>query len=168
MRRYLVGTILAVAGVTAAQAQNPQQLDVRGGIWLPVDSTLRDVANIWAGIGVDVHFPTHFLKNAETVLSVDYLTHSLGGSKGNIFPINLNAYFTVPHGDQTLYYGFGAGAVIADVRSTSKTVFGLRGVLGLNINDEWFIEANYFWSDKYDDVNSSRASGLAGYIGFRF
>lgn len=171
MRRFwtYAGAIaLGLAAIGANAQTNQQQLAARGGLWLPFDSTLKDIANIWAGFGLDVHVPTAFTKNSELVLSADYLTHSVGGSRGNVFPLTVNAHFFAPYGDQTMYYGIGAGAFVADVRSASKTVFGLKGTIGLNINEEWFFEVSYFWSDRYDDVNDSRVDGIAGYVGFRF
>jgi hypothetical protein len=157
-------------GVFAPQtfAQNEESLSIRGGLWLPVDTTVKDVATIWFAAGVDVHLSTAFLPNSETVLSADYLTHSLGATPGNIFPLTINEYFYRPYGLHRAYFGLGAGAFVTDVKgSPSKTVFGLKGTLGVELDFRWFAELDYFWSDRFDTGTGARVNGIAAYIGFK-
>jgi hypothetical protein len=171
MRRLaILGVCVAAVAVLSVQsgAQFQPTVTVRAGAWLPVDSTVRDVATIWSAFGIDYHLQTEFFASSNTAISVDYLTHSLGATPGNVFPITLNQYIYQEYGYERMFVALGAGAFVADVGGPSKTVFGLKATFGVELTEDWQFEVSYFWSDVYDNVNDARVNGPAAYVGYRF
>ena len=159
-------TVMAAFIPLAAAGQYTMAL--RGGLFLPSEDALKTKASQWLALGFDVHLTTTFLEGSDTVVSVDYLSHALGGTRGSAWPIMLNQFFYTPMGFGRMYWGIGAGATVADITTASKTVFGLKGTLGMELNTEWFVEASYFWSDEYDPATDGRVNGVAFYLGYRF
>ncbi len=167
-------TVVATSGVAGAQ-YNQTKLDVkpagvtfRGGAVLPVDNKLRDVSNLFIGLGAEYMFTHQFLSNSETYLSIDWFGKSSSGEKGNLFPVCLNQRFytgSSRYGTGRSYYFVGAGVTFIDVgNSTDK--LGVRGGVGTEIGPSVILEVAGYLSGKDSDGVSGTAVGA--YIGYRF
>lgn len=170
MRRFCFAfvTVALAAALPPSIVQAQYTMAIRGGLFLPTEGILKDKASQWLGVGFDIHVASDFLRDSDTVLSADYLSHAFGGSKGSVFPLTINQFFYSPMALNRFYWGIGAGATVADVDGPSKTVFGLKGTVGVELEREWFVEASYFWSDEFDEATDGRVNGVAFYVGYRF
>ena len=172
MRRAWIGLIGAVIATVAlapnASAQTQESLSARVGAFLPTDSTLRGLEKYWLAAGIDARMNTKFLRNADTLISVDVMTKDFGKTSANVFPITLNEIFYSPCGTERMYFGAGYGPFLADVGSRSRSVMGGRLILGLELNTDWFVEADYFFSDTISGETGAKANGLGLYVGMRF
>lgn len=165
-------TVLAAMGlVSISCAQNvfeePSNVAFRLGYVYPVDSTLRDLANSYIGVGLDF-FPSGrpLLKGGETVISFDWFGKSGSGAKGNVFPILINnrVYQQGAEKGGRSYFQYGAGIALIDVTS-SKTVLAARAGYGKELGERLFGELNFTYTDA---ANGARGTALGFYVGYRF
>ena len=176
MRRHLkpaaCAALFVVAGMALAQTDKPlditpTNLQIRGGIFIPLDTNLRSVSDNFAALGVDVMFPQEFIPGSKTFLSVDWLAKSLSGAHGNIFPICINQkFYGKPYGDKMVYGFVGLGATIFDVAGSSNTVLGARGGVGVDLGPNVFLEGTLFWSDR--STGDIWNIGTGFYLGYRW
>lgn len=145
---------------------------VRAGAFLPFNSQLKDsVGKIFYSGGLDyiVHRePTV----SRTEVSLDYIERSSGGNTARIIPLTIGQFMLhSPTGQVTPYLGFGAGAYFihqngldsAGVRdSENKTAIGGFIAAGLDLPDNWIVEARYHLIQKVGLYNSSGLELMAG------
>ena len=162
------------ASMSLAQTtiETPSNISVRLGWAYPLDSDTRAITGNLLGVGFDYFLNRTLIPgaNGETYISADWLGRSASGSKGNMFPLMLNQrWYSAPSmvggadGNRT-YYFVGAGAYVMDVTNT-KTVFGARVGLGMELGEKLFAEANLSYTEA---ANFRRGSNIAIYIGYRF
>jgi hypothetical protein len=173
MRRLTIcAAFAALAGAASAQTVrpmdfNPSGITVRGGVVLPLDSTLSDVDNLFINIGLEFQIPRPLLRSGETYLSIDYWTNSFNDQDGTVLPIFVNHRFyqdnnKVP-GART-YWFFGLGAAIIDVTSSGTAIAGRAGV-GKELGENIIFETAVNLSDR---AGGARANAVAFNIGYRF
>jgi hypothetical protein len=175
MTRYVKLTICAaisaVAGVAAAQSDTkldltPSNVQIRGGIYLPFDTTMRGISDNYAAIGVDILFPQDWIPQSKTYLSIDWLAKSLSGSHGNVFPVCINQkWYGKTYDNMNTYIFVGAGATFFDIYA-SDVVFGARGGIGIDLGTNIFLEGTYYWSDA--STGNVSNIGTAFYLGYRW
>jgi hypothetical protein len=159
-----------LAGGSAAYAQNSEdwaksRLSGRIGAFLPFENELRDLAKIWLTLGVDLEVPGRLFPQAQTVVSIDWATHN-GGTNANIVPITLSQrWYSGEVGNRT-YWQAGIGGAMLDF-SPSDFVFSAKAALGVEFKENYFVEADIFFTDKHGSTNVS-GSGAAVYFGIRF
>jgi hypothetical protein len=145
----------------------PTDIQVRGGIFIPFDTNLRDVSDNFGGLGVDVLFPQEYLPNSKTYLSVDWLAKSFSGSHGNIIPVCINQkFYGKPVDGHNVYLFVGLGATFFDVYG-SDTRLGARAGVGYDLSQNVFLEGTFYWSDKSNNGDVSNI-GAGFYIGYRW
>lgn len=196
MRTPLTFAVLTVPGIlalafaaTSAQAQTPPDTKsppvfaVRAGAYFPFNSTTkREVGKTWAGGGLDYSVQQK-PGASRTILSVDYIERSSGGSTIRLIPVTFGQ-FTLQganegqHNNVRPYLGIGVGAyfVHQTVPSTlptaqvtaqhndTTTIGGYLGA-GLDISTNFLVEARYHILPKIGGINSS---GLQITAGVRF
>jgi hypothetical protein len=176
MRRHLKFAATAASIVVASMAfgqleskpldATPTDIQVRGGIFIPLDSNLRKVSDNFFAIGVDIIFQQQYIANSSTYLSIDWLGKSLSGEKGNVFPICINQkFYGKSEGNKNTYAFVGIGATVFDVVSTN-TVFGARAGLGMDLGESIFVEGTFFWSDR--STGNVYNIGTGFYLGYRW
>lgn len=173
MRRQITALALAASLATGALAQTstvmdatPSNLQVRGGVFFPIDDDLRDIDNVMFGLGFDIIFDKQYLRNSTTYLSADWVGRTLKGDKGNFFPICINQKFQLGKKGGFDAYAFGgAGISIVDIVD-SDTALTLRGGLGLDLGPSVFMEGTFYWCDKMN-VNP-QITGIGVYLGYRW
>lgn len=144
----------------------PHQFNVRGGIILPIDNSLRDLNNTWIGLGLDYRFEKSLLKDGETYLSIDWIGQSSSGSGFNVFPVMLNQRFWGEGAPGARTYSFlGLGVVFFD-SGPSTNVYAVRGGLGKELNEMVFVEGSITLSEK--DGGGRVANNVGLYVGYRF
>ena len=165
--------LLVVAGVAAASlsfAQNsfqaPANMGLRIGYVLPIDSTMRDVAPNYIGLGLD--FPVQFklLPEGETVVSIDWMGKSGSGAHGNVFPfmINQRFYSKVAPGVNRSYFFFGGGVALVDLTS-SNTVLAAQAGYGAELGENLYGEGKFLYTDA---AGGAHGTSVGFYIGYRF
>lgn len=171
MNRLLTAAaaIGAIAAAIPASAQFGSALDKgtfsgRFGIFLPAEQNLRDLEDIWFSAGLDFELQQGIVKNAVTVLSIDWFTYN-GGSQNQAFPITFNQRFYRGNGITRMYFQVGAGLAVLDF-GVSDNVFCARGGIGMEFNERNFAEANFVWVDS--STAGSDASGITVHYGIRF
>ncbi len=177
MRRTLLGAALVAAlGVSAvASAQDrtgtdytPTGMSLRGGVTIPLDSTLSRLGNTLFDIGIDYQVPTSFLRNSETYISFDYWASSLRFNKGSVIPIAINQRFYsggqgALEGSRT-YLFVGLGAAFIDIDNSEAAIM-VRGGIGKELGPNTFFETIGTFSDR---AGGGRANAVAFNIGYRF
>lgn len=164
-------TLLAAIGlgaISSAQVnflEEPSNISFRLGYVYPIDNVMRNIAPSYIGVGIDFPVDFRLTKDADTVLSLDWLGKSGSGAKGNAFPILLNQrFYTGMDGEKRSYFQAGVGVAIVDLTST-KTVLAARVGYGMELGEKLFGEINFNYSDS---ANGARATALGFYIGYRF
>lgn len=174
MRNQIFAATLLIVAAPAAFAQSSgktevtvNNLAVRGGVVLPIDSSLRNVANQFIGAGVDYTFDKQYVQNWTTYLSADWIGKAGNGGHGNIFPVCINGRFDLGGSHSSGLYGIvGIGAFFVDVASASDTTLGVRGGVGYNLGPNIFTELTGFLTTA--SSGGVRPSGVGLYIGYRF
>jgi hypothetical protein len=172
MRIFTAAAVLAALGTAgAASAQTntlnltPVGISVRGGVVLPLDSTLENLGNSLIGLGLEYQLPRSYLPNGETYLALDYFAPRIGGDKGSVFPLTINQrWYDNPDGLRRNYFFLGLGAAFIDV-TNSEVAVALRGGYGIELGDRIFTEITGYVSDK---AGGARANGVGLYLGYRF
>jgi hypothetical protein len=174
MRNIYYGVIglAALCASQAAMAQDdhfdvtPNNIAVRLGVGLPLDSALSDYGSPLLDFGVEYQFPNSLLSTGATYFSLDYLGAGTEFN-GGIFPfcINQRFYFSQKGQDSTRTYGFvGVGGAVVNVHS-SNTVLAGRAGLGADVGPAIFFESTLLLTDKQSGVSGDSVSF---YIGYRF
>lgn len=169
MKRVL--TVAAALGVFAVSsvaqgnlADVPMQFALRGGIFLPIEDELQDLDNVWFALGADAEFERGLVTGANTVFSLDWFSRN-GGANANAFPLMLSQRWYTGQWPKRTYFQVGIGPVFTDFKP-ADVVFGARGGVGVELNDRFFAEANFYWSD--DTTQDFGVIGAAGFLGVRF
>ena len=169
MKSIIVAAGIAAAAISSAQSapyQLPTNSGVRIGVALALDSSLRDSSSTLFGLGLDLPLNLVLSKDAETILSFDYLTKSSSGGRSTLIPILINARFygKTPAGMQRSYFFVGAGGALVDVNSANFVLAGRLGV-GTEFSQVIYGEASILFSDA---SAGARANSLGLFIGYRF
>lgn len=169
MKRLLtaLAAFCALAVSSAAQtnwADVPMQFALRAGAFLPVEDELQDLDEVWFSLGVDAEFDRGLTPGATTLLSLDWFSRN-GGANANAFPLTLSQRWYTGVWPKRTYFQVGIGPVFTDFQP-ADTVFGARGGIGMEFNDRFFAEANFYWSD--DTTQNFGVIGAAGFFGIRF
>ncbi len=152
---------------------NPTDLSVRVGAAFPLDKSTRSNMNdVLMGIGFDYFLPRALVPgaNGESTISVDWLSKSIQGSGGNMFPIMLNQRWYNNEGytglgDRRTYFFAGIGLVVIDFGGSSNTSFGGRAGIGVEFGEHLFGEASLVLSDEH---NGASATNVGLWLGYRF
>jgi hypothetical protein len=180
MRRTIqLAAIAAALGICGgAMAQNsgqrsdvtPSGITFRGGIVFPLDEELRELSDVFFGLGADYLFPTQLIRGSETFASIDWWARGTNGRKGNVFPVALNQRFKLGPGlynrEFSNYFFVGAGAAIIDVGG-SATKFMLRGGFGTELGPNIIAEGVLTLSDEHK-ASGIHANSIGVYFGYRF
>ena len=179
MRRFIKGAAIAAVmtagGSALAQTTNPDYTPVNlsfriGAAW-PLDDNLSNVSDVLFAAGADWRLDRSFFPNGETYFSLDWFGRSGSqGTKGNVFPVCINQkWWTgdpgIDTGGRRAYIFAGVGAFFIDV-TTSDTVIGVRGGLGVELGPYFFTEVAGYTSDKGN--GNVRGTAVAAYLGYRF
>ena len=181
LARYMVvvivaGTLLCLVPKANATDSYWDRLELRGraGAFVPASQTLRDLSDVWAGIGLDVVAPGLVGRGSSTVLSIDWFNRSWASGSNSVFPIILSETMTVAQSsssDFSLYVGAGAGMIIGDVGGPANNVFAGKVLVGVTLTDRLFAEASYLFTDRFkvfDDTAKVRGDGLTVMLGYKF
>lgn len=176
MRRILAAAAALAVGATgfaqmdnAAIAQSATGFGFKIGGFVPADSAIRDnTSNTLLDFGVEYDLEQSFLKTGVTFFGVDWMSPSLLGAN----------HIAMFHVDQRFYMGprrlsaggnayffLGFGVVGIDMSGDSGTGWGVRGGVGTEMRDNWFLEVNGLVTSEIHGVN---ASGVGAMIGYRF
>jgi len=168
MKRILTTALVAGLGVMAmAQSPSfiPTNTNIRLGFVYPTENAVRDFTGNMFGLGVDINTNFRLISYGQGFLSLDYYTSSLDGNKGRVLTAMYNQRMPLSSMDgRNTYYFVGAGLVNVDY-STSKTVFGLRGGVGMTLSEKTYGELVYTFTEK---VGGARATSFGAYLGFKF
>lgn len=172
--------VLALLGPAQAQtvlpdAKPPAIGAVRGGVYFPFNSTVKNnVGKTFYGGGVDYTFQQK-AGISRTNLSVDYIERSSGGNTIRLVPVTFSQFaLQAGNGGVRPYYGIGVGAYfvhqsipdnVGNRDNRNDTVLGGFLAAGLDLPNNFLIEARYHIIQKVDDANSS---GLQLTAGVRF
>lgn len=176
MRRIIsaAATIAAFGIVGSASAQTsasnndltPTAVTFRGGVCLPLDQTLTDVANSLVDLGVEYVPSSSLFKGGETFYSLDYFSTGFHGNSGTVFvgAINQRWYNGGPDAFRRSYLFLGVGGAVIDVNK-SGTAFAVRGGYGQELGEHVIAEIAGYISDR---AGGARANAVTFSIGYRF
>ncbi|HRK22685.1 MAG TPA: hypothetical protein PLX06_12790 [Fimbriimonadaceae bacterium] len=164
---------LGCAALSSAQSGSaidptPSGISFRGGIVLPIDDDLRDVAKTWGAFGLDYTFTKQYLKNSETYIGLDYISRSIDGNRGTYWPLMVGQRFYQGGnalGENRTYFNAGLGVVFFDITGSDTRVGAKIGV-GKEFGPNIFGEATMFWSQQSQDGINANSFGF--WIGYRF
>ncbi len=179
MSKKLIAMALAAIGIVGgAVAQSddtridatPSFLTFRGGLVIPWDDNLREVSDLFGGIGIDYEFPSQIVRGALTYFSADWWFRTSNGDNGNVFPLAVNFRFYNNAGlsyypEGRTYFFVGVGAAIIDAGKSSAE-WMLRGGVGAELGPNVIGEAVLTFSD--ESSTKVRANGIGFYLGYRF
>lgn len=172
MNWSLLGLLLAgLLLPTQAQVDSAfGNLRVRVGAFFPSEKEFQDFNKTWFAVGVAYSLPALPLLGTNTELGVDIYTHQTGGSRGTIVPLTFNwTYTQAGAAEASARLSLGIGAYVIDAIGASKTVFGGRATLGLQLNENVALEVTYDITDRFDSsTGKTRANGLSVMIGYSF
>lgn len=146
----------------------PYNISIKGGVFFPIDSNLRDVDNLFGGVGIEYLFPTQLISGSETFMELDWLFHTTAGDNLNGFPLTINQRFNMKgglFGKGASYFYVGAGVTWFDPHGAAKFT-GHVGV-GTDIGPKVFVDAGLFFSEE-DKNLGLRNTGLLMALGYRF
>lgn len=162
-----------VGGAAIASAQTARPLDfipygmtIRGGVAVPLDSSLTNLDNVLINIGLEYQLPQSLFRSGESYFSLDFWTASLDFTKGSIFPLMINhrEYMTGDIWGQRTYWFAGAGVAFIDVVSSTTAVAARLGV-GKELGERIIFEGAVTITDRQSGV---RANALTFNLGYRF
>lgn len=159
-----------VASVASAQSGinndlYPYGITLRGGVAVPVDKSLTNVASALANIGVEYDLRKPLLKNGDTYLAFDYFFKGFGGgSGGSVLPITLNQRVYTSIADYRSYFIFGVGVSFIHVNGTGTALTARLGV-GQELGPRTIAEIAAYLSDR---AGGARANAITFNIGYRF
>jgi hypothetical protein len=158
-----------IAGAAVAQRNDadlyPYGITLRGGVAVPIDKNLTNVASALANIGVEYDLRTPLLKNGETYLTFDYFFKGFGGNGGgSVMPIMINQRMYTSQLDYRSYFFFGIGAAFINVNG-SGTALAARGGVGQELGPRTIAEIAAYISDR---AGGARATAITFNIGYRF
>lgn len=171
MKSLLV--LAALGGLAAASSaqslESPTNIAFRLGIAFPFDERTRDATGNLLDVGADFFLNRSLIKGerTETFFSVDWLSKSGNGSKGNMFPILVNQRWYSPQtmGDENrTYFHAGLGVALMDI-GHSETVLAGRFGGGMEFSRHLFGEANFLVTG---DADGYRGTSIAFQVGYRF
>lgn len=165
---------LAVAGALVAggaRAQygsitKPVSVGIRVGVFMPKNT---DNGKTWLALGVDGKINLPFIPIiGGQEMSLDYISKS---SNSRLLGVTLVQKFQSPNvvpGQPKTYVGLGIGAynyhLKTDTIDETKTVFGVKGLVGVNFN-------NYYLQGDYHYPTGSTGKELRGFavtVGMRY
>ncbi len=164
---------------TPADTKSPPVAAVRLGAYFPFNRTAKNfVGKTWAGGGLDYAFQQK-PGLSRTLLSVDYIERSSGGSTIRLIPVTIGQFQLQGAGEGQNnnvrpYLGIGVGAYFVHqnlpqtdgtMHSNDTTTIGGYLGAGLDISSNFLVEARYHILPKVGGVNST---GLQLTAGVRF
>lgn len=170
----LVALMLVAAGGTAG-AQGLHGLSVRVGGYFPANGSVRSITDAvaWGGgleYAVPWRVPNLFNgQNWSTSISADFHYSQRKSGIFRYFPVTINQVYTFEEqSGHTPYAGFSLGAATYGttgaaerVSTTTRFMGGL--ILGLNIDQHFYIEGRYDWVGRC----MVDPSGFRAYLGYR-
>jgi hypothetical protein len=168
-RSFLVGTLMAVAGVTpclaAAQDEptGPEStgVGIHAGIFLPVNAAARANGTAWLAYGASYRLLT-LNSNADSRTSITFSADYYGQSGWSEAPVLLNWVATSHH----VFVSAGAGVGFSNEPTGSGTDLAYQGSIGYSFpatsSASFFVEAKYWGCDR------SEFDGFGLYAGVHF
>jgi hypothetical protein len=176
----VVGALLI--GATAFAQDGGSAFAVKGGVYWPTDSNVKDIGKTWLYGELDYTFSRNFDKNYDWHVQVGYMTKDGTWGEGEgaedvslrVIPVLVGVQWNQPATGPGLgYWYFGVGAGIAwgtadvDGNSDDKSVFAGDVYVGYQFNENWFVEGKYLMTADYsageDNVNGNGFMALVGY-----
>lgn len=164
----LAAATVGLATFASAQSDSMNNISIRGGVAWP---TSADLSGTLIGAGIDFDLgKSLFGGKGMTYFSLDWLSKSTRGTRGNMFPIFVNQRFMLQEaGNEGSYplYGFiGAGATVIDFSPGAATVLAGRVGLGAQLNTNFFLEGTFVITGR------TRGSNVIGnhiglYLGYK-
>lgn len=149
----------------------PYNISVKGSLYWPIDSNLRNVDKMFAGIGVEYLFPVQLIRGSETFMEVDALLHTTSSSNLTVIPLTINQrFYSKPgssifgHNGRSFMY-LGGGVTWFDPRGAAKLT--LHGGVGSDLGTRIFVEAAVYVSEQ-DNNLGIRNTGAQLSLGYRF
>jgi hypothetical protein len=173
MRRSLTAAALLAAfgicGAAAAQSRPeelyPTGITLRGGVAIPIDKSLTNVASALGDIGVEYTLTRPLLSAGDTFLSFDYFWKAFGGNGGgSVSTLMLNQRVYTSEAEFRSYYFFGVGAAFVNVGGNGTALAARLGV-GQELGKAVIAEIGGYISDR---TGGTRANAVTLSIGYRF
>lgn len=163
----LTASAIASAQVTT-QTTNfaGSNISLRLGASFALNPNLRDIQDLWFGLGAEYQITSPADPGDQTYVSLDWIGKSGSGTNGNYFPLCINERFPLTRTTTgTQAYAFlGVGIVVIDIGGTG-TAGGARGGFGYNFSQNVFAETSLVVSGQ---VNGYQATSVGVYLGYRF
>ena len=176
MRRVLAAVGALALGATgfaqmdnAAIAQSATGFGFKIGAFVPADSAIRDnTNNTLLDFGVEYDLEEGFFKSGVTFFGLDWISQTIFGAD-HIAMFHLDQRFYMGprkfSAGGSAYFFLGVGIVGVDIAGDSGTGWGVRGGIGTEMRDNWFLEVNGLVTSEINGVN---ASGIGAMLGYRF
>lgn len=167
----VIGAATVGTSTARAQIEPVKPLSVKIGAWLPIKDEIKDVSgdSIFA-IEAGYVLQTNIESNSTTTLHIGYTERD----NLRIIPVTLSETVRNPRDVNSsgggFYYGGGLGFYFTRLEASgasnkTKPIFGGYGLVGYDINTEFFVEAKYNLISRYDRKN---IDGLQFMVGARF
>lgn len=149
----------------------PYNISIKGGVYFPIDSNLRDVDSLFGGFGVEYLLPKQLIPGSETFFELDWLFHTTSSGNLNGFPLTINQRFwggpgsgLFGNGGRSYLYA-GLGATWFDPRGQARLTF--HGGVGTTLGEKTFLEAAAYVAEQ-DKKLGVRNTGVLVSLGYRF
>ncbi|MEA2552817.1 MAG: hypothetical protein QOJ65_993, partial [Fimbriimonadaceae bacterium] len=140
----------------------------RLGAYFPAESSLRRGGTAWVDFGVEYDFERSMFRNGTTYASLDWNSPKfLGGEHFMTLGINQRFYTShqryAPSGTSYFYLGVGAGFLHHS--GSDDSTWMVRGGVGVEMQQHYFLEVGGTLSPK---IGGANPSGVSASIGYRF
>lgn len=176
MRRVLAAICVLGLGATvfaqsdnAAIAQSATGFGFKLGGFFPADSAIRNATSeTLVSFGVEYDLETSLFGSGTTFFGLDWISPSfMGGNHIANFHLDQRFYMGARKfsAGGNAYFFVGVGLVGLDINGDSGTGWGVRGGIGTEMRDDWFLEVGGLVTNEINGVN---ASGVSAMFGYRF
>ena len=172
-------SVLLLGPTSAARADDetlPRKWSVKFGAFFSNQGGMKAQAgDTWWFAGAD-YFPNFRYRplRGDIKIGFDARWRSSGGAEFHILDLNAKILWPItnPEGSHMRFYG-GLGAGVYFIQTAflnDLTTVGAKFILGLDLTDRLFLEANYDWVSGFTDNlgNPLRADGVSLAAGYRF
>ena len=174
----LLAVLLAIPAASLAQYNEevPAKMALRGGIYQPAGSAMRDQSSAWPAFGVDYVLAFDEAQKPEYAVALSYTGATKDLLNAKIIGLQYTKYWSnSPEPDKGLYYGMGPGVYSEKVDLAeefsrpaiheSKTQVGFNVLGGYHLSPYWFVEVRYTKLGKL--ATGIDFSGFSVYLGVK-
>lgn len=167
--------LASAAGSARAQGAVAGKWALKAGGFFPTQGTLRNQSGspyYVAGVEYDPNL-RYKLMGGRISLGAEFMYRESNSQGFLTIPLTAQVTWNVtpPESRFRVYGGLGGGAYVIETAFQGTTLQpGAKFIVGVDVTDRWFLEANYHYVSGFTDNggNGIKNNGLSLLIGFRY